>query len=227
MQLRIVARWVVSLGPLLMVGRAVAQAPGEVVADEAAAPPVVIQVARPATVMDDRWAVGLSLGSMSLTPDGSHDHTGFGIGELAVRFRATPHLELEASAGGGREQLDNGDQGDLEVNTAAVALRYRFNPEGAWNWFVMGGLGGASVTFHDATSQARDDATHALAMLGVGVERRFRHFALQAELRGVSIASGHTDDKMASAAPAAVTPPSPASTKLTGGSLTIGASYYF
>jgi hypothetical protein len=231
MQLRIAVWSVVSLLPLFLASRAHAQAPGEQLAVEPPEP-MVIQVARPASVMDDRWAVGLSLGSMSLTPDGSHDHTGFGIGELAVRFRATPHLELEASAGGGREQLDNGDQGDLEVNTAAVALRYRFNPEGAWNWYVMGGLGGASVTFHDATSQERDAATHALAMLGAGVERRFHHFALQAELRGVSIANGHgNDDKMAEAAPVSGTvsspAPSPASTKLTGGSLTIGASYYF
>ena len=231
MQLRIVACSVVSLAGLT-VGSAHAQAPGEVLGEASEAqPPMVIQVARPASVMDDRWAVGLSLGSMSLAHDGSHDHTGFGIGELAVRFRASPHLELELSAGGGRQLLDNGDQGDLEVNTAAAALRYRFNPEGAWNWFVMGGIGGASVTFHDATDQERDDATHALAMLGVGVERRFRHFALQAELRGVTIAGGHTDDKMAQAAPVSGTvgspTPSPANVKLSGGSLTIGASYYF
>jgi hypothetical protein len=31
--------------------------------------------------------------------------------------------------------------GDLEVSTAAVALRYRFLAEQHWNWFVMGGLG--------------------------------------------------------------------------------------
>ncbi|HET9623645.1 MAG TPA: outer membrane beta-barrel protein [Kofleriaceae bacterium] len=260
MHTRLVALSVASLAPLLSVGLAHAQAPGEqleadspdtdapeapeaapvvvapapvivapapvIVAPAMVTPvaPVAIRVARRESVMDNRWAVGLSLGSMSLTRDGSDDKTAFAIGELAVRFRATPHLELELTAGGGRQQLDNGDQGDLEVNTAALALRYRFNPEGAWNWFVMGGLGGASVTFHDATDQERQDATHALGMLGVGVERRFHHFALQAELRGVSIADGHRNaDKMVES----TTAPSPASVKQTGGSLTIGGSYYF
>lgn len=245
MKLRIAVWSVVALVPLFTAGPARAQAPGEVFAgppappSEAPAesevpPPMVIQVARP-SVMNNRWSVGLSVGSMGLAPDGAphdHDHTtGFAIGELAVRFRATPHLELEASAGGGREQLSNGNEGDLEVNTAALALRYRFNPEGAWNAFVMGGLGGASVTFHDATDQERDDATHALALLGAGVERRFRHFALQAELRAVAIASGRHDDRMAESAPTsgsvASPAPSPATDKLTGASLTLGASYYF
>jgi hypothetical protein len=242
MDVRQLVAWSVAVGSLVVglpAGSAFAQAPGEVVApaDDASAPPayeqpapMVIQIARP-SVMDDRWSVGLSLGSMTLSPDGSHDQTGFGIGELALRFRATPHLELEASAGGGRQQLDNGDPGDLQVNTAALALRYRLFPESAWNCFVMAGIGGASVTFHDATDQQRDDATHALAMLGVGVERRFHHFALQAELRAVSIAGSHPDDKMAESAPVSgtiTTPsPSPATDKLTGGSLTIGASYYF
>ncbi|HEX4423727.1 MAG TPA: outer membrane beta-barrel protein [Kofleriaceae bacterium] len=190
-----------------------------------------LRAARRESVMDNRWSVGLSLGSMSLTPDGSDSKTSFGVGELALRFRATPHLELEATAGGGREQLDNGDQGDLEVNTFGLALRYRFNPEGKWNWFVMGGLGEASVTLHDATQQERDDATHAMAMLGIGVERRFHHFALQAELRGVGISDKSNSDAMS--APVA-TPAmsvsgttSAASVKQSGGSFTFGASYYF
>ena len=141
-------------------------------------------------------------------------------------------LDVEQpDAGGGREQLDNGDQGDLEVNTFGLALRYRFNPGGAWNWFVMGGLGEASVTFHDATQQERDDATHAMAMLGIGLERRFGNFALQTELRAVGISDKSNSDAMS--APVA-TPAmsisgstSAASAKQSGGSFTLGASYYF
>jgi len=236
-----------SLAPLFLgsaASLAHAQAPGEAVP-----PPAVPAPDSPCatpcggfrcaeSVMANRWAVGLSLGSMSLAPEGQSDNqTAFGIGELALRFRATPHFELELSVGGGREQLANDQQGDLEVTTAALAVRYRFRPEAAWNWFVMGGLGGASVVSHDATKQERDDATHPLGMLGIGLEWRFHHFALQAEARAIGIGDKtRTSDAMAAPPPAqpgamATTTPPPApvapSQKQSGGALTIGLSYYF
>lgn len=234
-----------SLAPLFAASVAHAQAPGEVVPVAAPAGDGASACAAPCgcrhveSVMENRWAIGLSLGSMSLAPDGQPDSkTSFGVGELALRFRATPHLELELSAGGGREQLANNQQGELEVNTVALSARYRFNPEGAWNWFLMGGIGGASVTLHDATQQERDDATHPLAMLGVGIERRFHHFALQAELRAIGIGDKkRSDPPMATPTPATdpgamtttVTPPTTTapSDKQSGGALTIGLSYYF
>jgi len=235
-----------SLAPLFLgsaASLAHAQAPGEAVpppiapaADSPCATPCGGCSRAAESVMENRWAVGLSLGSMSLAPDGQSDNkTGFGIGELALRFRATPHLELELSAGGGREQLANNQQGDLEVNTAALALRYRFRPEAAWNWFVMGGLGGASVVSHDATKQERNDATQPLGMLGIGLERRFHHFALQAEARAIGVGDKtRNSDAMAAPPPAqpgamGTTPPPPVtpSQKQSGGALTIGLSYYF
>jgi hypothetical protein len=229
------------LAPLFAATVAHAQAPGEMAPvgpEDACGAPCGC---RPApvreSVMDNRWALGLSIGSMSLAPRGqSEDKTAFTIGELALRFRATPHLELELSAGGGRERLDDDRQGDLEVGTIALAARYRFNPEGAWNWFLMGGIGGASVTFHDATQEERDDATHPLALLGIGVERRFHHFAIQAEARVVAVGDKHRDDPAmdlpggeVAAMATAVTPPTTTSPgdRLGGGAITIGASYYF
>ena len=188
-------------------------------------------MARGESVMAHRWAVGLSLGSMSLVRDGQSDtETQFGIGELALRFRATRRLELEASAGGGRERLHDGADGDLVVGMAALAARFRFNPEGRWNWFVMGGVGAAAVVRHDASDQEVDDATRPLGMLGVGLERRFHHFAFQAEARVVGIGDDEHDDKMTDAPPAsayAVTTTSSNRQALGGGSVSLGVSYYF
>jgi hypothetical protein len=233
-----------SLAPLFAAGLAHAQAPGEAVPQPAApapdspcaAPCGGCSQAEP--VMANRWSIGLSLGSMGLAPEGQPDNkTDFGVGVLALRFRATPHLELEVSVGGGREQLADNQQGDREVNVAALAARYRFRPEAAWNWFVMGGLGGASVTRHDATQQERDDATQPLGMLGIGIERRFHHFALQAEARAIGIGDKNRNDTMVEP-PLPTKPGAPTgmpttlplvepSQKQSGGALTIGASYYF
>src|SRR5204863_131225 len=80
-----------------------------------------------ASVMANRWAIGLSVGSMSLAPKGSpDDKTDFGVGELALRFRATPHLELELTAGGGRERTaDNQDGGRAGAWRASGSIRRR------------------------------------------------------------------------------------------------------
>jgi hypothetical protein len=182
------------------------------------------------SVMENRFAVGFSLGSMGLAPkDLPDDQTAFIVGELAFRFRVTRHFELVLSGGGGREHTPDGMEGDLEVNQAMLAARWRFMPESKWNWFLTGGLGGASITRHDATKQERKDATQPMGMLGVGVERRFRHLALQAELRAIGMGKAK-DDQMTDAAPTAMavtTTTNSADIQRNGGSLTLGLSYYF
>lgn len=211
---------VVAPGP----GPAIA-APGMTPVIAPAPPPEICAHRR--SVMDDRWAIALSIGSMSLAPrDLPDDQTQFAVGELALRFRIVPRFELELTAGGGRERTSDNMDGELEVNTAMLAGRIRFNPEGAWNWFLTGGLGGASVTRHDATRQERDDATQPMGMIGVGVEHRWTHLALQAELRAVAL--GKQNTARADAVPAAMTVgPAPAAAERSGGSLSIGLGYYF
>jgi hypothetical protein len=178
------------------------------------------------SVMANRWAVGLSVGSLSLAPkDSPDDDTTFGTGELALRFRVTPHLELEATAGGGRERVGDRD-GDRDVAVFALAARYRFRPEAAWNWFVMAGLGGAAVTQHDATHEEVDAQAQPLAMIGAGVERRFRHLAIQAELRAVGLGEHNHDAMDASRTDAmgTVTPVTASTQARSGGAASVGVS---
>jgi hypothetical protein len=218
--------------PLAFGSLAHAQAPGAVGAQPVVMVPESACVAcgcnRPETVMSRRWAVGLSLGSMTLAPDARpDDKTAFAVGELALRFRATRHLELELAVGGGRERTADDMDGDLQVTTAALALRYRFRAEQHWNWFVMGGLGGAAIARHDATSQERSDATQPMLELGVGTEYRFDHLALQAELRGFGLGVARSDS---SSDPAASMPFESNTTndiQRSGASLSVGLSYYF
>lgn len=241
------ARLVVfSLAPLFATSLAHAQAPGEMEpqAPQPAAAPCdagcggcAVAAAAPQSVMARRWAIGLSVGSMGIAPESQPDSTtDFAIGELSLRFRATPHLELELAVAGGREQTADHQDGDRDVSQAMLALRYRFRPEHAWNWFVTGGIGGGAVTRHDATKQERDDAMQPAAMLGIGLERRFHSFALQAEARAVGFGERkHNNDGVALPMPVEpqVSSPMPVpvaatpSEKRSGGSLTIGVSYYF
>jgi hypothetical protein len=181
------------------------------------------------SVMANRWSIGFSVGGMSLAPKGSPDEsTGFAFGELALRYRLTRHLELELSAGGGRERTADDMDGDLSIAEAALSARWRFFPEKAWNLFAMGGIGGASLVRHDATDQERSDATQPFGMLGVGVERRFSHLALQAELRAVVLGKNHADDDDPAFENAAMSSSSTSDPIERGGaSLSVGLSYYF
>ncbi len=223
---------------------ALAQAPGEAPVEggpsmyDATPGPVPLPVPAP-SVMQHRFAVGLSVGSLSVAPKDTPDNkTEFGIGELSIRYRATLHLELELALGGGQQQLPDGTQGTLEAHMASLDLRYRFAAEQHWNWGLMGGLGGISVVDKGATDQQVHDANRPLGTLGIGVEHRWSQFAISAELRGMGIGpQKNVDTVMPVAQPPASTtttqPPPPAPTmtagtdRWSGGQFTIGASYYF
>ena len=244
-------RTLASIAPLFAAPLAHAQAPGEVqpvvvapvVAQPVVVAPVVVTpgvapVVAPApapeagceprsAVMDDRWAIGFSVGGMSIAPsDTPDDQTHFTVGELALRFRVARHFELELAVGGGRERTPDHMDGDLQVSTAALALRYRFRPEQHWNWFVMGGLGGAAITRHDATSQERSDATQPMFVAGIGTEYRFDHLALQAELRGFGLGVAKTDSTT-QMTNAPLDPNAGADIQRSGASLSLGLSFYF
>jgi len=219
---------------------AYAQTPGDYDGDASGAPgmvqpqPVVIATVPVRNVMADRWAVGFSLGGVSVSPDYAPDQkTQFSLGELALRFRATPHLELEVAVGGGIEKLSDGSQGDNQVTMAAFALRYRFAIESDWNWWILGGLGEGSIDSVNVKDSMQLDAdTRPLAELGVGLEHRWDHFALQAELKAVGMGQRKGDANQpvavdASGAPVGGASPTTQQDTLSGGALTIGASYYF
>ena len=230
------------LVPLLVAATAHAQAPGEMDAPIAppgmAAPVVVTAPAPEVNVMADRWAVGMSVGSLSIAPKDQPDNkTDFGVGELSLRFRATYHLEVELALGGGHEQLKDGTQGSRETNIGMLGLRYRFAADHHWNWWLGGGLGSISVTQTGATDQQKQDAQRPMGSLAIGVEHRWHQFALHAELRGFGAGPTKNHDQV-NAGPV-MTPPgsttqpppptmtAPTTDQQSGGMFTIGASYYF
>jgi hypothetical protein len=238
-----------SLAPLLAAGTAFAQAPGDMMPAPAPPPPPgpgpmpgapsADPCARP-PVMAHRWAIGVSVGGFAVAPDEAPEgsEARFRVGELAVRYRASRRIELELAMGGGRQVLDDDTDGELATGSVTFAVRYRFMPEHRWSWWVMGGLGGSVIERHDSTEAERDGATRPVGMLGIGVERRFRRFALQAELRtmGMGPREDAEDPVPVAGAGGGVTGPQPRlpasaittqAENLSGGMFTLGASYYF
>jgi hypothetical protein len=241
---------VLALSPVLATATAYAQAPGEVAPEPYyAQPPAATPYSPAVSPLARRWAIGLNLGGMGIHPESEDtayaeaNESSFHIAEIAVRYRASRRIEIELSLGGGRElvETDYGDaEGELAMGNLTVGVRYRFRPEHKWNWWLMAGLGGTIVAPHVSSEEERDAMTRPHGTFGIGLERRFRRFALQAELRGVAMGEpkGYEDDPytqppdrptpVPERPPASLTAAEAAySPELGGGVFTIGASYYF
>lgn len=191
------------LASLFVATSAFAQAPGDYAegTDEAVAAPgtvaPVVVAPTPPPPRPRRWSVGLGIGSLSLAPhDAPEVESEYGIGQIAVRYLATRHLEIELAFGGGREKLADGQEGDREVSQGVLALRYRFSPGRRWNWWLMAGMGSLAVTRHEATEEERDFAQQSTLQFGVGLERRWSRFALQLEMRAVGVKAHEGDEVM-------------------------------
>ncbi len=221
---------------LFLAGTAAAQAPGDYSPDYATAPtqapgevapaPVVVATPHNAEInpMANRFAIGLNFGGFSIAPEDAPEgnETEFRIAELAVRFRATRRLEFFIAFTGGRQVLEDDTDGDLAYDMVTLGARLRFMPDRRWNWFLLAGFGSTLIAPHDTPEALRDDLRRGHAMFGVGVERRFRHLAIEAELRGISVEERDEMDVVLDGRGDAMS-----SGELGGGQFTLGASYYF
>ena len=197
-------------------------------------PQMIIAVPEGINPMRDRWSVGLSIGSFGVAQnngDGtSGDTTKFDVGELSLRFRVIPHLELELAIGGGNQRLDDGTKGDMQTQTVALAARWRFAIHSHWNWWLMSGLGASSITSQNASSDEMSAAERPMVEAGIGLEHRWDHFAIQAELKGMALGPSKNDNQaqpVLNADGSVVSSSSSDGTSYSGGQFTVGASYYF
>ena len=188
------------LAPLLLASTAYAQAPGDDYYNDDLAPPSMTPVApTPVVVAPERvrrWSIGVGFGSLSLAPHQSPEaETEFAVGTLSLRYLLGRHLELELAISGGDEKEPDYDEYGYydyyyegrQVSSAVLAARYRFSPQRKWNWWLMAGMGTLAVTPAYASDEEKDAAQQSTLQFGIGLERRFRRFALQLEARAVGV----------------------------------------
>jgi len=234
----------VIVGSLLVLGStAFAQAPGDYEEQELA-PPSMAPVAAPVVVAAPpvrRWSIGLGVGGMELAPHTAPDaKTHFDVGALYIRYRPWRHLEIELALGGGHEsEGEDGVKGYREVSSGVLALRYRFNPQKKWNFFIMAGMGSIAVTNENATDEEREAAHQSTLQFGAGLERRWSRFALAFEVRAVGVAPHDEEDMAVGGQPTKVdstgTMPLPPGSEPTyapndgmkGGQFVLSGNYYF
>jgi hypothetical protein len=199
---------------------------------ECAAPayPAYPIVAPAAASWDDahRFGVGLRLSSLGLRPDANpDDETQFAGGGLTFRYRASARWELEFTAEHFREQLDNGEQGEAELDSGTFSLLFHMAPSRRWDWYLLAGIGGTEDGREDISDAQREATSQAHVHLGVGIERRFGQLGIAAEVRAVGMARSEKEDRAVSRPSLAPTSPSSDDPETTsGGQLTLLATYY-
>jgi hypothetical protein len=187
---------------VLLAGTAHAQPPGQ-----------TQPIAAPESVMDRRWSIDASAGSLGLKAK-DYDNVTFGMFELAGRFRIRPWVDVGLSFYGA------GTKGPLSTGGLYVDGRYQFLAERAWNVWALLSLGVATCARDDASDDAQKG--RGSIRIGAGVERRFRRFGIHAELRLIGIGENQDFDSASPTRDDAM-----AKNSLDGGSLTFGGTFYF
>lgn len=188
-----------------------------------------------AVVVEERlptWGIGLRATSLALAPESTPDaETQYGGGGLQLRYRLAPRWQLELSVDHVRERLEDGGEGTRQLESVTLAALYHLRPHARWDWYLLAGIGGTGDGDPDASDEAREASQMGHVHLGVGLERRFGHLGVGAELRAVGMAPAEHDHDDAPAQPssaAAMTVPSAApEAGVSGGQFSIAATYYF
>jgi hypothetical protein len=136
--------------------------------------------------LSNRLGVGLHAVSMAIVPhdDPDADPTELAGGGLQVRYRVSRRWELGLELATMRQHDDNGEPFGENIHVATVGAHFRMRPGRHLDWYFSGGLGGLHVGEHDD-----DEAEERGRALGyIGLEYRWQHLALGAEVRAVGIA---------------------------------------
>lgn len=198
--------------------------------DCAVAPaPVAVVEAPPAL---PKWGIGLRVTSMTLAPESNPEaETEYGGGGLQVRYRLAPRWQLELALDHVTERLEDGQMGTRQLQSATLAAQYHFRPYARWDWYALVGIGGTANGDPEISDEEREASSVGHVHLGVGVERRFRHLAIGAELRAVGIGPREDEDvpQTEPVRPTGMTVPTAEidAEGSSGGQLTIAATYYF
>jgi hypothetical protein len=182
------------------------------------------------------WGVGLHMTSLALAPEATPDaKTEYGGGGLQLRYRLAPRWQLELSIDHVQERLPDGSEGTHHLQSGTLAALYHFRPHARWDWYVLAGVGATGDGDPALSKEERQASETGHVHVGAGVERRFRHLGIAAEVRAVGMAppdDAATKDGTVMPAggdvPAMTVPAPEAGAKGTsGGMFTIAATYYF
>jgi hypothetical protein len=191
-------------------------APGECTTCIAPAP-----VAKPVD-LQRRFGVSARAVSLSLAPTGDGGDalkSEYGGGGVAVSYRISRRWEVALAL----DALDAPEGPDL--HSTSITARFHLTPHRRWDWYVLAGIG----MLHEAKLEGEEraeDPGRGRFHLGGGLARRWRSWSLAAELHSVAVAP-RSDEAMSTALSTTTPTTMRADEGLSGGELTIAATFFF
>ncbi len=175
----------------------------------------------PATAAADEWGVGLRATGERVDPkDDAPNGIGMGGGGLYVRWRISRRFGLELGLDGVSGKLADGAY-ERKTSSAQLAATFHLTPGSRWDLYLLLGVGGATdkVTFTDATgAQMEQEFKETLLRVGGGLEYRWEHLGIGAEVAAVGYARNDSDQVVAGDA---------VPKEAGGGQWTVAVSWYF
>ena len=152
----------------------------------------------PAIAQADEWGLGLRATGERLDPhddDVAHG-VGMGGGGLFLRWRISELFGLELAFDG-----FGGKLGGFERKTSSLGLTAQFHltPGSRWDLYLLAGLAAIhdEVNFRDVDGNTMEQEFKETELrVGAGLEHRWRHFGLGAELAAVALARNDGDDAL-------------------------------
>ena len=181
------------------------------------AAPVQLQPAQPESVMDRRWSISGDFGFRAYKTQRQQDNleVSTGVIDLTARYRVARAIEVGL-------QLGVGGSEELAAGSLLIEGRYRFRAERRWNIYTGLAIGATGISRKEGASEAEKKGRGTL-LVSAGVERRWRSWALFAELRVGGV--GANRELATPVAPDAAYSFSRYS--LSAGGWTIGGTFYF
>jgi len=180
--------------------------------------PAPAPVPRPVE-LSHRWGVAARAVSMSLA-DAADNQTEYSGGGFAVSYRIDPRWELALTF----DALDAPEGPDLHAST--LTARFHLAPLRRWDWYLLAGIGAMQEVPLEGES-ADQAPTRGTFHAGVGLARRFPRWSLAAELHGLGVGPADSTAAMTTARESMPTSPMATDDNLSGGQLTVAASFYF
>jgi len=170
----------------------------------------------------DEWGLGLRATGERVDPhdDATAQGIGMGGGGLLIRWRISGLFGLELALDGFDGKLADGA---FERKTSSLGLTAQFHltPGSRWDFYLLAGLAAVDdkVSFRDANGDQMDqEFKETEARLGAGLEYRWAHIGLGAEVAAVALARNDGDDALIGDA---------VPKESGGGQLSVVFTYYF
>jgi hypothetical protein len=182
---------------------------------------LLVAVLLPATALADEWGVGLRATGERVDPkDDGPNGIGMGGGGLLVRWRISRRFGLELGVDGVTGKLADGAF-ERKTSSAQLAATFHLTPGSRWDFYLLLGVGGATdrVTFVDASgAEMEQEFKETVLRLGGGLEYRWEHLGIGAEVAAVGMARNDSDAALAGDA---------VPRESGGGQWSVVATYYF